>query len=507
MNIHIFKKITPSILSLVVGSMLTFLLTIFLVFLLLQLNIIYTYANRFVSDWNELEQITNQIIYLQVFSGSDLPKVREDWISATEQCLNSLNLLRQRSKSRLLDYRLKRKLNTTSEEFHRLKERLKKAQAAFEDLTYTLFGHSLFSKDDERTIFERFYKLRTSLALSDYEIYLSLDLLLNLLPFEYSEIDLNQELQEIIRSVREKTRRYLIIFPSIILACLCLLGIFFYHTMRRISQPLKSLSKSIEKVMANDFNISLPKSYLEELNTLNIGFSRIIDRIKDLIDMVLENEKEKYDAKYRALQYQINPHFLYNTLCSIRIAAFKNNDTEVSDMLLILSRYLKNMLSNPKEMALVKNEVENLHNYISLMKIRSHNSIDFSVNIDRGIDNLYIPKLIIQPLVENAIFHGLNDKINLKSDTAKIAINGYRKRDLYIEVYDNGLGIAQEEIEKIFQKKGDDGNVYSDRIGLANINERIKHKCGEMYGVRIDSRLDEYTKITLKLKAMKTGGR
>lgn len=294
---------------------------------------------------------------------------------------------------------------------------------------------------------------------------------------------------------------------TLILLIGCLIGIYgiSFLIARKISEPIKALSAAMEQVGEKNFEVSVPVCSNDEIGMISAGFNRMVINLKNSFNRIVQEERQKRKAQIRALQYQINPHFLYNVLASIRMVAMLHQDGEVADMILTLNRLLRNTISRAGHMITVSEEINNLKDYITLQQIRYKNRISIDYIVDDTILCYKIPGMLLQPLIENAISHGLNDKLN-KSEDARIIIRGATNgTDLFLEVEDNGRGIHKNYIQKIFDERMEKNEGSETHIGIKNTHERIQLEFGSAYGISIDSVLGEYTRVTVKLPIIDGG--
>ena len=240
------------------------------------------------------------------------------------------------------------------------------------------------------------------------------------------------------------------------------------------------------------------------------GFNRMVRKINNLINSVYLAQINEKQTKMDALQIQINPHFLYNTLETIRMLAEINDDSDVAKISETLGRLLRYGVDIFNTQATMKDELEHLRNYIFIQNYRFSNKFEVNIDVDDEILNMPVIKLIIQPIVENAIYYGLEGK------NGKSCINIYGIRQdnsIIISIMDNGRGMDEETLERV--KRG----IYSDEkqelkkgkkrsIGLRNVNERIKLKYGVQYGLELESteNIGTCVKINLPVFNQKEGG-
>ncbi|GGF24069.1 sensor histidine kinase YesM [Halobacillus andaensis] len=264
-----------------------------------------------------------------------------------------------------------------------------------------------------------------------------------------------------------------------------------------ISKPLESLSARMKKVQEGDFDESIPEEYYnDEIGELHDNFRLMLNRINELIKENYTKQLMIKETEYKALQAQINPHFLYNTLDSINWLAKINKQEKISVMADALGNMMRNIISKKAPMITIKEELEIVRNYITIQKYRYDQRLVFSLDIPMDYHESKIPKLSIQPIVENAIQHGLEEMIDECRISVDITEVG---EDLEITVTDNGPGIEEDKLEGIYR-----GKIHSKSsgIGLSNINERIKMMFGDAYGITIDSTIGEGTKVRILLPFM-----
>jgi len=267
-----------------------------------------------------------------------------------------------------------------------------------------------------------------------------------------------------------------------------------------ITKPLYRLIKYMKHAEEGKLDIKVIRTGYGEVAVLERQFRGMLERINTLIKDVYQTRLKQKDAEFDALQSQINPHFLYNTLQMIKAEAVINDDKKVSQMITSLGYLLRYVVYNKNEMVLLQDEVEYVKNYLYIFGQRFEERIGFKLAVEDDILKCKIPKLILQPMIENAITHGLSESCeagDIKLDIKYINNNC----DVQIEIYDNGSGIEEKRLQKIISEL----NIRSDEssIGLKNVQERIKLKFGEAYGISIESKLSEYTCVKICIPAVK----
>jgi two-component system sensor histidine kinase YesM len=263
---------------------------------------------------------------------------------------------------------------------------------------------------------------------------------------------------------------------------------------KSVTKPLKTLQESMKTIEDNGYRSYEPvvPTGSIEIQDLSRNYNEMMLRIKTLNDDVIAEQNAQRLSELHALQNQINPHFLYNTLDSIVFLIDSGKSQEASDMVVALSRFFRISISKGRNVIPLSDEVEHVRNYLLIQKIRYKDSFEYSINVDPSLGDLKIIKLILQPIVENAIQHGLLNK----EGVGRIAIEGKMEGDLLVlSVKDNGYGIMPEKIEEIYSSFRDK-NVYNG-VGLKNVYQRLKIYFGDKADVKISSELDEGTTVTL----------
>jgi two-component system sensor histidine kinase YesM len=216
-------------------------------------------------------------------------------------------------------------------------------------------------------------------------------------------------------------------------------------------------------------------------------------KIKGLMERVIEEQSAQRKSELKALQNQINPHFLYNTLDSIMWLVENNKNKEAGEMVVALSRLFRASISKDSEVVPLRDEIEHVRNYLLIQNNRYAGSFDYEFDVDENALDCLTLKLVLQPIVENSIYHGLRNKI----DKGKISICAKLEGPfLILSVADNGYGMRQETIDKLYHSF--ESGEESDNVGLKNIYQRIKIYSGGNAEMLIESELDAGTVITIK---------
>ncbi len=281
------------------------------------------------------------------------------------------------------------------------------------------------------------------------------------------------------------------IISTLPLAVLIIILITWFISWQ-ISKPINLLNKTMDKVSAGDFNVRVNmKSGEKEVVALSNNFDTMLETVGELIKQNEIKEKNKRKSELNALQAQINPHFLYNTLDSIMWMAENGSKEEVIDMVGALARLFRISISKGKRIITVEKELEHVRNYLLIQKIRYKNRFDFYINVEDGVAQLYTLKLIIQPIVENAIYHGLENLM----EKGELTINVYIKQHMLVfEVADNGIGMTEGQLAALNDDSKPVESAKGSGVGVNNVRERLKLTYGTG-GVFVKSEEDVGTTV------------
>lgn len=322
---------------------------------------------------------------------------------------------------------------------------------------------------------------------------------MNYITSSYSKWKIIQIIPENYVYLTTNTIGTMIIVLAITAAIVSIILTFFIS--RGISKPIVALNNALKKIGKGDFNQNIQIKRNDEIGQLAEGVSEMEANLKQLIKRVANAQTKQREAELKSLQNQINPHFLYNTLISIQMMAKINKQERIAQMVDDLGMLFKLSISKGKDIVMMKQELEHVNLYIKLQKIRYGDKINCIFDIDENIINLYTIKLLLQPIVENSIYHGLENKG--KEGIVKISAKRYNDHVL-IAVYDNGIGMDEEKLEKIrLMLDGKcEPNSKMMSIGIKNVNDRLKLYFGEEYGISIDSIPGEGTRVLIKLPVL-----
>ena len=274
-------------------------------------------------------------------------------------------------------------------------------------------------------------------------------------------------------------------------------------TARRISRPILNLNDSVKEYEAG----KKPDIYVggsTEIRHLGQSIQKSYEQIDELMHEIVQAESERRKAEIAVLQSQINPHFLYNTLESITWMVEGGKNSEASQMITELSRLLRISLSKGRTIIPISDEIRHSQSYLNIQKVRYKNRFKTEYDIDPAIEEYCTVKLILQPLLENAIYYGVGDR-DEDEDQGIIKISGKLEGDCVIfTVEDNGCGMPKEVLDNLFveQEVKPESKKHGNGVGIINVNNRIKLIMGDSYGLSVWSEPDEGTKITVTLPAV-----
>lgn len=283
-----------------------------------------------------------------------------------------------------------------------------------------------------------------------------------------------------------------LIFESVPIIILCIIALIVtgYLFSRSIVKPLERLTENMNQIQLGFRKVTVNSGSNDEAGVLIRAFRRMMEEMNRLISEVYEGQIRLQNTEMKALQAQINPHFLYNSLSIINWKAIEAGNTDISKVTLALSTYYRTSLNRGETMTSVENEISNIRAYLKIQLIMHDNSFRVMETIDPDIMQYRIPKLILQPLVENSIDHGLDVS---ESEEKLLYIKAVQEGDkLIFEVRDNGAGMEQEKADEIL-------SYNSNGYGLRNVSERIQVLYGDEGRVDIISSVGEGTSVCIKL--------
>jgi two-component system sensor histidine kinase YesM len=267
--------------------------------------------------------------------------------------------------------------------------------------------------------------------------------------------------------------------------------------------PIKKLHDVTSTITRNDLQVLVTRDNVDEITKLGLSFNIMIGRIRELLAAKIREQEHLKKVELKALQAQINPHFLYNTLDTIIWMAEANKTGEVIEIVRALSSFFRIALSKGHDWITIHQEIEHVRSYLTIQKMRYRDILDYKVEVDDDILDGTILKLTLQPLVENALYHGIKNKRN--GGTITVRARRADQNIVLLEVQDDGVGFTQYKLARIQEEINNDSNeatLKESGFGLENVNKRIKLFYGKQYGLCISSQYLEGTlvRVTIPLK-------
>ncbi len=271
----------------------------------------------------------------------------------------------------------------------------------------------------------------------------------------------------------------------IAMAAVFLAIIMGYYVVHTIGRPLVHMSRLMKRGEEGDLSVRCENVGRNEIGQLGRSFNKMIDRIEDLIKRIGEEESQKKKAEIQALRYQINPHFLYNTLNSIRWMAKLNKTDDVVNAISTLVQLLEASLERNGPFVKLGDELHLLEKYLIIQQYRYDNKIALLIDCPPHLNDLNVPRMLLQPIVENAIFHGIAPK----DESGTIEVNVREKgKDVHIAIADDGIGIDEQKIPKLLEDDDSKKTRGMTSIGLRHVHRTLQLYYGALYGVRVKNR-------------------
>jgi len=292
----------------------------------------------------------------------------------------------------------------------------------------------------------------------------------------------------------------IIIVCLVVFVAISLLG---WLAASDIVKPIYALVKQMEKIQAGETQALVDVDRQDELGYLGQVYNKMVEDMNHLMNSIYREQITRKEAELKALQSQMNPHFLFNTLESVNWMAQMNNVPEISDTVSNLSSLIEANIGRDSRLITLSEEIAYIDQYIAIVKRRLEDRLEFHEIIDQNVLHVRIPRLLIQPLVENAVYHGI-ERVRRKGI---IELKAESEDDkLIISVYDNGVGISTEELDKRSDTLSMDDDAYfkmigkrGKSIGIENVNRRIKLFYGQEYGLKLESGEGQYTRVTASI--------
>lgn len=285
----------------------------------------------------------------------------------------------------------------------------------------------------------------------------------------------------------------------IILMVLLIALLFVYIVSLLTTNRMLRLSRQFNRLALGDFYVASEIDGNDEIGQLSRQFNYMVESIRSLMDQVVEKNEQftalelaQREIKLKMMASQINPHFLFNALESIRMNAHMKGEKEIANVVRLLGRLMRKNLEIGREKTPLKEELEMVRSYLDIQRFRYEDRLQYEIDVDPSVMDFRIPPLIIQPLVENAVVHGVEDKV----DGVQVAVSIRRLEEmLEVSVKDNGMGMKPERLEEVKESIMASDESEKNRIGLRNVYQRLVLTYGEEHGLNIESRYGEGTLI------------
>lgn len=296
---------------------------------------------------------------------------------------------------------------------------------------------------------------------------------------------------------REITKTFLTIVLIVLAAASIIAVSLSWFLFKTVTVPVSRLQLRMKRVEEGDFSRDPSTEWEHELGDIGKTINNLTENVQQMMNQRIEDEKQKKDYEYKMLQSQINPHFLYNTLNSIKWMATIQNAPGIAEMTTALSRLLKNIAKGTSNQISIEKELALVKDYFTIQQYRYGGIITMDIlTDDPDLLSCEILKFTLQPLVENAIFHGIEPK----GTAGRINIHVYRdeENDIHIDVTDDGVGIAEDMIDRLLFDSNASSSFFKE-IGLSNVHKRLQYEYGDKYGLSVSSTLGEFTTISILL--------
>ncbi len=391
------------------------------------------------------------------------------------------------------------KLDDMLSDANRIVERLEEFTNSKENITRLnsakkyLKNLGIYKERIEQNLIEgNKYEVNLEIWENDVQIVTSLlqDTIFQYIYYEIS--DLQQLSAEYQKFFVETVRFFLIAFACIFVSIL----FFSYYIPLSITRPIRKLSEVTDQVAKGDLSVRFDARSGVEVNRLSDSLNTMIDKINELLEQVTTEQIRLRKAEFELLQTQINPHFLYNTLDTIIWLAEAGKQREVVGMVGSLSEFFRASLNQGKDIISIREELQHVKSYLEIQQVRYQDILKYEIQVPGELDKYLIPKITIQPIVENALYHGIKNKRGL----GRIRVSGKEEEGGFaIQVEDNGIGINEERLRQVRDKIQYRTPAENDIYGLYNVNERIRLNFGEKFGISIESVYGEGTVVSIHL--------
>ncbi len=341
-----------------------------------------------------------------------------------------------------------------------------------------------------------------NIEMLDNNIYILTELIQD--DIQYFIYYQTQNIEDLKMQLNEQVSKFIVLW--IALLCCIFIGVILTAVFLSdsITKPIRKLCDVTKEISEGDFTVRAEVKTQDEVSELSDSINEMSQHLEVMVKQIKEDERKMRHAELRLLQEQINPHFLYNTLDTIIWLIEGDSSQQAVDMVMSLSAFFRMVLSHGKELITIQEEERHIQSYLEIQQVRYHDILEYEIKIDPKLYPYQILKLTLQPLVENALYHG----IKYKRAMGKITVSGLLLQEegenkIQLCVKDNGVGMEQEELERLQKEIQKPCKDTESGFGLANVNERIRMNFGMEYGITIQSAKGEGTTVQVIIPALR----
>lgn len=336
-----------------------------------------------------------------------------------------------------------------------------------------------------------------NIEMLDNNIYILTELIQD--DIQYYIYYQTKSMEMVTNTLHKQINEFIVLCALVSVALLVLVAVIATLIAKGILKPINRLYHATMKVAEGDFSARANVETQDEIRVLANSFNNMTENMQTLIDKIKEDEGKMRRADLRLLQEQINPHFLYNTLDTIVWLIEGNDPDRAVEMLVTLSAFFRLVLSKGKEFISIRDEEQHIKSYLEIQAMRYHDIMEYDIQIDKVLYDYQILKLTLQPLVENALYHGLK----YKRAKGYIHVTGEKDGEkIKLVVRDSGVGMEQEELEELRREIERPCQETEKGFGLANVNERIHMYFGQEYGIQVQSEKGKGTIVEVVIPAI-----
>ena len=367
-------------------------------------------------------------------------------------------------------------------------------------------GKVVYASDLNQINSDKTFKTKITLAISDskedtgsfYAEVEEVNSFFNYVTSPYSKWTVIQYIEEQEMTKHADLLRQVILWLALFSLAMAMLFMVILYS--RVTKPIIFLSKQVKMIGSGKFDVNLTSERQDEFGGLYQGINKMVTDLKVYIERASYLKAQQQLAHYRALKSQVNPHFLANALESIQMKAIINKQRDIAEMIGLLGHLFRITIQNGKETITLEEEMIHIRLYIQVQQMRFGDKIQYVENLAPHSNSIQIVHFSLQPLVENAIVHGLEHKLGTGVLEVSSTILG---KDLLIMIKDNGVGIDNKQLQQLRTYLDETSNILMEKhIGLKNVHEQIRYYFGNGYGITIDSDLGTGTTVTVRIPAL-----